>query len=157
MTKVLQDLVTQMYRLVDAEYESLAGYDRDEFYSYMTDAFPGVTKAMTDEVWDTTIGESMKRDRAIEKLITIAESEESFTTATLDNVDIGANGIKINALIQPDSGDDFEVNWTYDPKTDKVNADTPMNSPLGYLLLTLLLNAGSISREEFDKMSEVLG
>jgi len=93
---------------------------------------------------------------AIEKLVG-EEYDPLSTTATLDNVTIDSDfKIKINALIQSMYLDD-EIDWTYDPATDKVSAGQAMNNPLGHLLLTLLLNTKSINQKDFDRVSQKLG
>jgi len=72
----LSDLIKQMHRLVDGEYESLVGYSQGDFYSYMANVFPEVTRKMTNEVWSATIRGSKMEDKQIEAAITkIVEDE----------------------------------------------------------------------------------
>jgi len=65
-----------MQRLLRVCLERNKNYDKEEFYQYMADAISGVTKPMTDEVWDAMIGESKMNDQQIEATIDKLVAEE---------------------------------------------------------------------------------
>jgi len=77
------DLETRIMRHIDAEYEALEGYSKEDFYSYLKDVFPEVDRIMSDEIYDQVgLTPRRKKQKAKSDKFWIAAS---FTIDGLDD------------------------------------------------------------------------
>lgn len=49
-------LKDELVTLVDAEFEQIQDYSKEEFFNFASNTFKDISKTLTDEVWDMYLG-----------------------------------------------------------------------------------------------------
>lgn len=57
ITETDNDLLKdELVTLVDAEFEQIQNYSKEEFFNFASNIFKDISKTLTDEVWDMYLG-----------------------------------------------------------------------------------------------------